>query len=97
MIAALTPYVFVLASLGAGILLGIAYFATLARTVRHFSEGRAVRAAGLQLARFAVLGGTLYAMVRLGALPLLAGGAGILIGRHLVMRRSRVDDGEAQS
>jgi len=97
MTLSLTPYVLFPACFMVGVLLGIAFFATLARVVRCFAEGRALMAAGLQLARFAALVGALFVFVRLGAFPLLTGAAGVFFGRHLVMRRGDGQDGETPS
>lgn len=79
--------VMVAGGLAAGILLGLAYFGTLAATVRFYTEGRPLAAGSLQAGRFAALGLALLGTAQLGALPLLCCGAGIVIGRQLVLRR----------
>jgi len=78
-----------LGGLVAGLLLGLAYFATLAATVRFYTEGRPLAAGLLQAGRFVALAGALFGLAKLGALPLVCGGLGIVLGRQLVMRRKR--------
>ncbi len=45
----------------------------------------------LQIARFVGLGIFLYLCARLGAAPLLAAAAGVLIGRAVVLRKTQGD------
>jgi hypothetical protein len=54
-----------------------------------YLAGRAMRAVAVQILRLAVMGGVLFALVRLGALPLLAGALGIAAARVIVLRRKR--------
>lgn len=75
------------AGLAVGILLGFAYFTSLHRNVRLFAEGRLAAAGLLQALRFLLLGSILAVMARFGAFALLACAGGLLIGRHLVLRR----------
>jgi len=70
----------------AGLLLGLAYFAVLATTVRLYIDSRPLAAGWLQAGRFAALAGALFGLAILGAVPLITGALGILFGRQLVMR-----------
>lgn len=72
----------------AGLGLGWLHFASLARVADWLLAGR-LAAVALQLARFALLGGFLFLCSRGGALVLLAGAAGVLSARVLVLRRAR--------
>lgn len=67
---------------------GWLHFASLQRVAEMIVEGR-LPAIGLQLVRFAALGCLLWIFAKGGALVLLAGAAGILAGRALVLRRAR--------
>ncbi|MCA8883460.1 MAG: hypothetical protein KDA50_06905 [Rhodobacteraceae bacterium] len=69
-----------------GGLAGWLHFATLARVADLFVAGR-LSAVGLQLARLAVLGAFLWLCSRGGAAVLIAGAAGVLAGRAIVMRK----------
>jgi len=73
-----------------GIALGIAYFASLRRVAEIYAEGH-VRWRGivLHVARIVVLVGALVGAATFGALPLLAAAGGVLIGRVIVMARTR--------
>ena len=77
-------------ALVAGVALGVAHFASLRRVTEFFAEGRALAAAGLQALRLLVLGAALVGAAWLGAWPLLAAMAGILLGRWAVLRRERL-------
>ncbi len=70
----------------AGMAFGGVHFLTLARVVRLLVSGPAALGLGLQLMRFAVLGGALYWIAQLGGLPLLAALGGVLVARVLVLR-----------
>jgi F1F0 ATPase subunit 2 len=72
-----------------GVVLGIAYLATLARNVELFTAGRPGAAIALQLGRFTVVAAALSAMAHLGVAPLLAGVGGFVVARILCLRRRR--------
>ncbi|AIT81880.1 MULTISPECIES: ATP synthase subunit I [Novosphingobium] len=76
-----------LAGFAVGLLLGLIHFRSLLQVSGDYLQGRAMRAALLQLARMTVLAAALYVMARVGAGCLLGGAAGVLVGRRLVMRR----------
>ena len=73
-----------------GLMLGVAYFATLRRTADLFAigQGRSMPVA-LTLAR--LVGATLFlaTAARFGALPLLSAFLGFLVARGLALRGSR--------
>lgn len=73
--------------LALGTLAGAWHFMSLRWNWPLFAEGRAVAALALQLARFALTGALLLMLAHVGALALLAGMAGILLVRAIVMRR----------
>ncbi|KCZ86219.1 hypothetical protein HAD_11050 [Hyphomonas adhaerens MHS-3] len=73
-----------LAGLGAGWL----HFASLEWVANRIVEGR-LSAIGLQLGRIVLLGGILFLFAQGGALVLIAGAAGILLGRVIVLRGAR--------
>jgi F1F0 ATPase subunit 2 len=75
-----------LAGLAAGLLLGLVHFRSLRRVSNAYVDGHAARAAALQIARMAIMIAVLFALARVGALCLLAGAGGVLLGRRLVMR-----------
>lgn len=70
-----------------GALLGVVHFGSLWWNTRLYTTGGAVAALAIQLGRFAVLALVLAGLALLGALPLLAGAAGLMIARQLVVRR----------
>ncbi|MGI3166069.1 ATP synthase subunit I [Pseudooceanicola sp. 200-1SW] len=81
-----------------GLGLGVVHFASLRRvTDLYLGPGRApARALALQLARLALLVAVFVLLAGLGAYPLLAGAAGLVLGRALVLRRARAEErGEA--
>ncbi|MCT2398446.1 ATP synthase subunit I [Novosphingobium mangrovi (ex Huang et al. 2023)] len=78
-----------LAALVIGLVLGFVHFGMLASVTEDYLAGRAMRAVIVQVLRLAVLGAVLFALVRLGALPLLAGALGIIAARAIVLRRRR--------
>jgi F1F0 ATPase subunit 2 len=75
-----------LAALAAGAAVGAGHFATLGPNSRLFGAGRTARAFGLQAARMAATSAALFALARLGALPLVAGLAGFLAARGVALR-----------
>ncbi len=73
-----------------GFLVGLAHFASLRRLTALYLEGRAPKqAVALQLLRLALVALVLFGLVQLGALPLLAGALGLVLGREVVVRRAR--------
>lgn len=89
-LASLPVSVLAPAGLTAGFLLGLAHFRTLAKvTDLYLSGGSPARAIGFQLARFALLGGVLFALAMGGALPLLAGALGLVVARNVVLKQRR--------
>lgn len=77
-----------LAAAAAGAAAGWLHFATLPRVVALLLAGR-LAGALLQLERFVVLACVLAICAWGGASPLLAGAAGALAGRALVLRGTR--------
>jgi F1F0 ATPase subunit 2 len=73
---------------GAGALIGSSYFLTLRWNVRMLVLGRRpLLAMGLQLARFTLLAGALFLIVRgFGAVSLIAMTGGVLASRTAVLR-----------
>lgn len=73
-----------------GLMLGLAYFHLLRRSVERLAEGRGrAEAAVLALARVAAAVLVLWWLARLGAMALLAGGLGFLLARSLALRSAR--------
>lgn len=70
----------------AGTAVGWFHFASLSRVTDLLLAGR-LAGVGLQVARFALLGGFLWICSRGGWPVLLAGALGLLAGRTLVLRR----------
>ncbi len=85
--ADLGPALQILIGLAAGGVLGVLHFGSLLWVARRFAEGGAAVALAVQLARFAVLGGVLYGLSKIGAPALLAGAVGLLVARYVVVRR----------
>lgn len=83
-------FTLVLALLAAGTGLGVGWlhFSSLERVARMVLEGR-LAAIGLQIGRLVLLGCLLWLFAKGGALVLIAGAAGIWVGRSLVLRRAR--------
>lgn len=77
--------VFSALALPLGAALGVVHFRTLFTVTQLLLAGR-LWGVALQLARFAILGGTLWAVAQWGALPLLCALAGILLGRARALR-----------
>jgi hypothetical protein len=75
------------AGMTVGAIAGYCYFLTLWRNVVELQRRSAARALLMFALRFAALAITLLLLAKLGALPLLSGAAGILIGRQLLTRR----------
>jgi len=73
----------------AGMVLGALHFKSLRLVSDRLAQGD-MTAIALQLGRFAVLGVALFGLAKLGAVPLLAATAGILVARSLI-----VGDGSA--
>lgn len=76
------------AALALGLLLGFVHFRTLASVSEDYLAGNAARAVLMQALRMVVMVAVLFGLVRLGALPLLAGALGIVISRSIVLRRA---------
>ncbi|MCJ2185609.1 N-ATPase subunit AtpR [Novosphingobium beihaiensis] len=72
-----------------GLVLGFVHFGTLASVSEDYLNGRTGRAVAVHLLRMAVMAAVLFALVKLGAIPLLAGALGIVIARAVVLRRAR--------
>jgi F1F0 ATPase subunit 2 len=72
-----------------GVLLAIAYVATLARNVELFAAGRPGAAVAMQLVRFTIVAAALLAMAHLGVAPLLAAVGGFVLARTVCLRRRR--------
>ncbi|WP_139068806.1 MULTISPECIES: hypothetical protein [unclassified Hyphomonas] len=72
----------------AGIGIGWLHFYSLERIAEMIVAGR-LSAIGLQLARIVLLIGILWLFAQAGALVLLAGAAGVLAGRMIVIRGAR--------
>ncbi|MBN8186367.1 MAG: N-ATPase subunit AtpR [Salipiger thiooxidans] len=84
------PLLQLFAGLAAGLALGLFHFATLHRvTALYVGGGSAPKALALQLGRFALLVAGLVLLALWGATALLAGAAGVMIGRAVVLRRNR--------
>ncbi len=73
-----------------GTVLGIIHFGSLALVTDRFVEGRSLAPAALQTVRLLLLSAVLVAAAWFGALPLLSCLAGVLIGRWILLRRSRL-------
>ena len=80
----------VLAAFLAGLLVGLAYFALLRRSVRLLVRPESIGSAVvLTLGRIAGVGGFLVVMARLGALPLVVSFIGFLAARTMTVQRAR--------
>jgi F1F0 ATPase subunit 2 len=74
----------------AGVLLGFVHFGSLWWNTKLFTEGTGmIRVLIVQVGRFAVLATVFFILAELGAAPLLAGMAGLLVSRQVVLRRFR--------
>ena len=65
----------------AGLVIGVAYFASLWWNTRLFTTGSAGRAIALQLGRIAAAVAVLILLARLGLVTLLFGALGFLVAR----------------
>jgi F1F0 ATPase subunit 2 len=72
---------------GAGLLAGVTHFSSLWWNARLLLTHRTGKALALQLARLAFAAAGLAALGWLGAVPLLAGALGFLMGRQLLLHR----------
>lgn len=70
-----------------GAVAGLGYFFALWRTIGLLVQGGALKALATQLARFAALAVVFFALAKLGAVALLSGALGLLLARHLLLRR----------
>lgn len=84
----LSDLIFTLLAALAGLGAGWLHFASLEWVANRIVEGR-LSAVGIQLGRLLLLGGILFLFAQGGALILLAGAAGILLGRFIVLRGAR--------
>ena len=69
----------------AGLVVGVAYFASLWWNTRLFTTGSAGRAIALQLGRIAAAVAVLVLLARLGLVTLLFGALGFLVARFSVL------------
>ena len=73
-----------------GLLLGLAYFAALRRTIALFSVGRGWQTVLLlSLARVSLAVAAFFLVAQLGATPLISAAAGFLIARMICLRLAR--------
>ncbi|MCC0018768.1 MAG: hypothetical protein H6887_06215 [Hoeflea sp.] len=86
----LVDVVRLLAVLAAGYGAGLVHFATLETVARRIAGGR-LSAVALQIGRLAALGLFLFLLVKLGAIELLLGSAGIMLARSRVLARVRAE------
>ncbi len=70
----------------AGAAVGTAHFVSLRRVVDAWTAGRTARAVALSIVRWVVLVVAALLLARQGAMPLLAGLAGLLVARVVVVR-----------
>lgn len=78
-----------IAVLAGGMALGFVHFTSLHRITDDYLGGHPGRALAFQLTRIVVMVAALVFLARLGALYLLAGAAGVMIARFIVMHRAR--------
>lgn len=83
-----SAFIFALLASLAGLGAGWLHFASLEWVANRIVEGR-LSAIGLQLGRLVLLGGILFLFAQGGALVLIAGTAGILLGRAIVLKGAR--------
>ncbi len=81
-----------LVALAVGVATGFAYFGILRRNLELYLDGSPALAVALQAGRFLIAAAVLFGAVQFGAVPLLACALGLLIGRHLVLRRVRKEE-----
>ncbi|MGJ0394040.1 MAG: N-ATPase subunit AtpR [Methylocystis sp.] len=70
-----------------GAVVGYGYFSALWWNVLLIDRGAVARALLLFATRIALLALTLFALVKFGALALLAGAGGLLVARRLLIKR----------
>jgi F1F0 ATPase subunit 2 len=71
-----------------GMLAGAVHVALLRRNTQMYLHSSGVgKAVALQMLRLALLGGVLWVLAEHGAPALLAGAAGVLAARQLILRR----------
>ncbi len=73
--------------LAVGVVAGAWHFLSLRWNWPLFTAGKTVAALALQIARIALTCALLFVLVRVGALALLAGMAGVLLTRRIALRR----------
>ena len=84
----LDPIPGILLGLAAGVLLGFVHFGSLWWNTKLFTEGSGmVRVLIVQAGRFAVLATAFFILAAFGAPSLLAGMAGLLASRQIILRR----------
>jgi F1F0 ATPase subunit 2 len=71
----------------AGLVVGVAYFASLGWNTRLFTTGSSVKAIALQLGRIAAAVAVLILLARLGLVTLLFGALGFLVARFSLLWR----------
>ena len=76
-------------ALAAGLVFGLAFFASLRRTLRYYADGRPIAGGLLHGLRFLVLAVVLAGAAQFGALPLLTCTLGLFVARRLVLRGVR--------
>jgi F1F0 ATPase subunit 2 len=69
----------------AGLVVGVAYFASLWWNTRLFTTGSSVKAIALQLGRIAAAVAVLILLARLGLVTLLFGALGFLVARFSLL------------
>lgn len=74
--------------LGVGLPLGFAHFAGLRWNSGFYLDRRPILGLAIQVLRFGVLAGALFALTRLGAGALMAGALGVFVARRFVVRRA---------
>jgi F1F0 ATPase subunit 2 len=75
--------------LAGGFAAGLLHFHLLHWNTRLFMTGGGPRAIAVQMLRLLALAGVLVGAALLGAMPLLAAAAGVMIARVLVVRHAR--------
>ncbi len=79
-----------LAAAAVGLTVGLFHFSTLEKVTRMYLHGGSLgRAIAFQIARLGLLAAVLAVLAHAGAMPLLGGALGLLIGRAIVLRRKR--------
>jgi F1F0 ATPase subunit 2 len=72
-----------------GLLAGFIHFTTLHWSVRLLTSGTIAKALVVQLCRLGLLAAVFIVLARLGAPTLLSAAVGLLLARHLILRRVR--------